>query len=239
MKRKRGVDDAVEADPKLREFLEVMKPATKNKTWANGDMQIDQTAAAEDSNQVEPVHVPEADSDDEYQTVQKKPKHSEATSVAETSDVTTPAAQPSDESLSEDQQAESDAEEPAESGPVSDADWLRSKTSRTLGVVDDDDEELAHRPKPSEKEVSDTAEDAEPESADDAQPPTSGGGAVVDKTESRVSSDIESIRQTGRLFLRNLPYDVSEDDLRGHFDAFGALEEVSFQHSFIPSMPLL
>ncbi|KAB2576209.1 Multiple RNA-binding domain-containing protein 1 [Lasiodiplodia theobromae] len=226
LKRKRGVDDAVEADPKLREFLEVMKPATKNKTWANDDMQIDQTAAAEDSNQVEPVHVPEADSDDEYQTVQKKPKHSEATSVAETSDVTTPAAQPSDESLSEDQQAESDAEEPAESGPVSDADWLRSKTSRTLDVVEDDDEELAHRPKPSEKEVSDTAEDAEPESADDTQPPTSGGGAVVDKTESRVSSDIESIRQTGRLFLRNLPYDVSEDDLRGHFDSFGALEEV-------------
>ncbi|KAL1645451.1 Multiple RNA-binding domain-containing protein 1 [Diplodia intermedia] len=222
LKRKRGGEDAVDADPKLKEFLEAMKPASKNKTWAN-DMHIDQTATAEDSNHVEPVNVPEAESDDEYQTVQKKPRHSESTAVAETSDVPAPAAQPSSESLSGDEQ---DGEELAESGPVSDLDWLRAKTSRTLDVVDDDEEELTHRPKSPEKEAPVTVADKETELADDVQPPTSGGGAVADRTDTQVNSDVEGIRQTGRLFLRNLPFDVSEDDLRGHCNSFGALEEV-------------
>ncbi|OJD35483.1 pre-rrna processing protein [Diplodia corticola] len=225
LKRKRGGEDSVAADPKLKEFLEAMKPASKNKTWAN-DMHIDQTATAEDSTHVEPVNMPEADSDDEYQTVQKKPKHSESTVVAETSDVTTPAALPANESLSGDEQVDHDGEGQAGSGPVSDLDWLRAKTSRTLDVVDDDEEELTHRPKPSGKEVPAAADDKELEPADDVQLESSGGGAVADNTDTQVNSDVEGIRQTGRLFLRNLPFDVSEDDLRGHCNSFGALEEV-------------
>ncbi|EOD47853.1 putative pre-rrna processing protein [Neofusicoccum parvum UCRNP2] len=225
LKRKRGVDDTVEADPKLKEFLEVMKPASKNKTWANGDMQVDQAAVADESSKVEPVHVAEAESDDEYQTVQKKPKRAESVPVAETADVNTPATQPSGESSHTDEQADEEAEQQVDTEPMTDADWLRSRTSRTLDVVDDD-EELAHRPKPSQKEVSSASEDGKQEAESDTQAPASSGDAAADKTEAQVSSDVDAIHRTGRLFLRNLSYEVSEDDLRGHFGSFGTLQEV-------------
>jgi multiple RNA-binding domain-containing protein 1 len=37
----------------------------------------------------------------------------------------------------------------------------------------------------------------------------------------------ESIGETGRLFVRNLPYICTEDDLRREFVKFGPLAEVS------------
>lgn len=219
--------------------MEVMKPASKNKTWANDDMPIDHTAVPAQDSKVEPVHVDEAESDDEYQTVQKKAKRTEPVRAAETSDITVPATQSSGDNVPEDQQVnEYDGEQQVETQPLSDADWLRSRTSRKLGLVDDDDddEELTHRPKPSEKEDVSASEEDQQEADVDIQAPAASLPAAGNKTENQVSSDIESIRHTGRLFLRNLSYDISEDDLRGHFDSFGILQEVrSFPHSFFPT----
>ena len=42
-----------------------------------------------------------------------------------------------------------------------------------------------------------------------------------------MDADEITIRESNRLFLRNLPYKATEEDLREHFAAYGELEEVS------------
>ncbi|KAK8163889.1 hypothetical protein IWX90DRAFT_242754 [Phyllosticta citrichinensis] len=228
LKRKRGVDQEVASDPKLKEFMEVMKAPSKVKAWQNDDIQVDQTVVESDTN-VETVQVEEAESDEEYQTVEKKPKRVSPPPPAE------PIPAPKDTKETEpeaSQPALEDAEDAqAPAGPVTDEDWLRSKTSRLLGLVDDNEEEATLRPKPSDVDKSadvsgnshardvvqdlarDVAQDQEDQSPDS-------------KSSEQVETEIDKIHQTGRLFLRNLPYDVSEDEIRKAFRTHGDLEEV-------------
>ncbi|KAK8208356.1 hypothetical protein IWZ01DRAFT_528354 [Phyllosticta capitalensis] len=228
LKRKRGADQAVEADPKLKEFLEVMKAPSKMKAWQNDDVQVDHSAEAQDTN-VEAVQVEEAESDDEYQTVQKKPKR-----VSPPPAAAPPAAAPAAPvpSSSDVQATEPEAVHAAvetsegaqvATGPVSDADWLRSRTSRLLGLVeDDDDDEMALQPKPSEiHEVVDAGGDSDEKEAAQEEEQT-----LDTKSSEQVETELDKIHQTGRLFLRNLPYDVSEDDIRRAFRAYGDVEEI-------------
>jgi len=53
---------------------------------------------------------------------------------------------------------------------------------------------------------------------------TAPNGTTV-QTEHRVPSE-ETIAETGRLFVRNLPYVCTESDLRNTFNKFGPLAEV-------------
>ncbi|KAK7520509.1 hypothetical protein IWZ03DRAFT_139930 [Phyllosticta citriasiana] len=220
LKRKRGVDQELASDPKLKEFMEVMKAPSKVKAWANDDVQVDQTVDDQDTN-VKTVRVEEAESDDEYQTVQKKPKHVSPPPLAEP----VPALQDTETNEPESSHPahgnSEDVEAPA--GPVSDVDWLRSRTSRLLGLVDDDEEEVTLRPKPAEVDESagvsgdvDANGDVQDE---EEQSPDS-------KSSEQVETEIDKIHRTGRLFLRNLPYDVSEDEIRKVFRAHGDIEEV-------------
>jgi multiple RNA-binding domain-containing protein 1 len=49
---------------------------------------------------------------------------------------------------------------------------------------------------------------------------------LEEEGEENPDPTIEAIKSNGRLFVRNLPYSASEDDLRRHFEPFGPLEEV-------------
>jgi len=37
-----------------------------------------------------------------------------------------------------------------------------------------------------------------------------------------------------KLYLGNLPYNVSEDDIKGHFAQFGTIEEASLLKTVLP-----
>lgn len=118
---------------------------------------------------------------------------------------------------------------------VSDMDWLRSK------VTDEDGAGVYSR---SEKDTGDEDEeaDSDPEQIRTrAQPAKYGqdsdgsggrrksGDAVGDACEVRHErEDDEDLSglSVGRLFVRNLPYVCTEDDLRGLFEGFGVLSEV-------------
>lgn len=51
--------------------------------------------------------------------------------------------------------------------------------------------------------------------------------ATANADEVMVDADEQTIRNTRRLYLRNLPYSATEDDVTEHFAAFDGLEEVS------------
>jgi multiple RNA-binding domain-containing protein 1 len=147
----------------------------------------------------------------------------------------------SDEHLKEDTSAQEDAEATQEeAGPVSDSDWLRSKTSRLLGLLDEDEQ--------AEFDQHKAAEPAEPQSPDveesrtavfeDARPqPVVDDAAVedddaVETTPERPDPNVDLIRDSARLFVRNLAYDTTDADLQLLFAPFGKLDEVSGLFTF-------
>ncbi|KAL7271909.1 Multiple RNA-binding domain-containing protein 1 [Rhizina undulata] len=241
LKRKRGDAElpttAVENDPKLKEYLEVMQPRSKTKTWANEDLSLLGRGPADAEAPVATVEAGE--SDDEYENIptkqkKQKPSHPVASTINTSSaDADVEMRENDDQTAqpnAEETNLESSEQQPV---PVSDSDWLRSKTSRLLDITDDIDAHLAkmttndasHAPEkippPPEKE------DGEKEwnGIDDAN---EDGSAEEEQSAEKSEADeaIETVSESGRLFLRNLSYTSTEDDLRNHFLNFGELQEV-------------
>lgn len=223
LKRKR---EEAEQDPKLKEFLEVYQPPSKTNIWTEGDARIAAGNAEAVEEQVQDVVVPADESDDEYQVIAKKPKildASQRTSGQAESAPVAAAAIPAEASPVEDVDGVmTDVPEPAVAvQPTTDDDWLRSRTNRLLDLVEDDDVPIAPAPAPmkSSAEKRDSPVAVE-QSASAAEVP-----AEVPATDS-ASSEEDKIRETGRLYLRNLHFEVTEEDIRNQFSKYGPVEEV-------------
>lgn len=121
-----------------------------------------------------------------------------------------------------------DAEPAEEAGPVSDADWLRSKTSRLLGLLDEDEQAEFEQHKAQEPVQSPTRDNDESRNTVIENIGTE--GATNDdaaQTTPEHDQNVDLIRASARLFLRNLAYDIREEDLQPLFAPFGKIEEVS------------
>lgn len=210
-----------------------MQPASKSKTWANEDLySFGQTSMAVP----QVVAVAEAgESDDEYEAIPAKQKKSKS-SQAEGGEKSAPVAGGADVKL---KGVEGDAvcgdavEDTSDApGPVSDTDWLRSKMSRLLDLTDDVDSHLARVAASATITTKQTVQEGDEwngidEEMDKREKAQSGEESKeVSTTEEEVA--IETISKSGRLFLRNLTYSTTEDDLREYFVEHGELEEVRF-----------
>lgn len=282
------------SNAKLDEFLKVMAPTSKSKTWANEDTVA---VAAPAPMTTEIVDTTEGGSEDEYQTVSRKRKRSmekEDESLAsriKSSRYPSPEqARPAEAAktghhaveekkdfqdmnmisrkkdanvneISEGSAIQTSAHQPEDmaieaQAPVSDSDWLRSKTSRVLGLVDDDEfdaEGKAHpaNKEPSRVEQSEVAEQADPlaePSGSDAMSQTveeirTDNNQAVEHDLSKVNAVLTKAQpiakeSTGRLFVRNLTYNATEPELQSHFSSYGTIEEVR-KFLFLATLGLL
>jgi multiple RNA-binding domain-containing protein 1 len=237
-KRKRESEGKEEADPKLKEFLDAYKPKSKKRAWeAEG---LDASEGARTA-QVQVVAEPAAEdqSDGEYEDVPKKTKRAKHESGQEAGETAEPTEQSNQMDVDEPQRPPEDAEK-APQQPVSDADWARSRTSRLLGLLDEDEEEANAAARKNDAVESHSDNDpSDDEAGPGKQPPNPMPTPPSDEREKEKpdanDNDDSSVRNSMRLFVRNLPYDVKHEDLKAEFEAFGALEEVSstpFSHRF-------
>ena len=118
-----------------------------------------------------------------------------------------------------------DQEEPV---AVDDDDWLRSRTNRLLDLMDPDDALLSQKndtaqPPPTDSGAATDIPEGD-KSADDAAEPVAQDHPAAETSSTPDTLDV--IRRTSRLFVRNLPYGATEDDIREEFGKFGAIEEV-------------
>ncbi|KAJ1731149.1 Multiple RNA-binding domain-containing protein 1 [Coemansia sp. Benny D160-2] len=192
-------------DPRFKEFLQVMAPRAKNKAWTNDDYSnwhTDELAAVRDAVAAKRKQVND-EADDE---------------VKETS-------QSGDETVTDPQGTEAGGvnEEEGGSTAVSDMEWLRmhmtSKTEDDLFDSEGEDgNEETEKPKDGEntRSLNDEAKKASAIASEKERPDPV---AVV-------ATSISEILETGRLFVRNLPYLATEDELRSAFERFGPLSEV-------------
>ncbi|KAF5811229.1 putative RNA recognition motif domain, nucleotide-binding alpha-beta plait domain superfamily [Helianthus annuus] len=98
---------------------------------------------------------------------------------------------------------------------LSDMDYFKSRVKKDWSDSDADDVE----------EAENDDDDGEIEKIDDMNPENPNETDDVDEPSSSLE-DEDDVLQTGRLFVRNLPYTASEDDLREHFSKFGSVSEV-------------
>jgi multiple RNA-binding domain-containing protein 1 len=164
------------------------------------------------------IEVPEAESDGEYEAVPKKSRKTsppkaiiQMEPIAVSSMIKRP---------TEDDEA---VVAPAAPGGTDD-DWLRSRTNRLLDLVDPEELVVHSRVEASANEntVTETAI---------GEPVTNEEPSIEEEEfegfeDEKPDPVIEAIKSNGRLFVRNLPYTASEEDLREHFETFGTLDEV-------------
>jgi multiple RNA-binding domain-containing protein 1 len=233
LKRKRDEDQKKEDDPKLKEFVDAMKPKSKKKAWESEQqpLQADTVDTGSMRAQVEAER-----SDEEYEHIPKKTKRQTTTSqtVDENPEQGQEAQSQPSKSEEHEQTLEVTEASQEEQPAVSDSEWARSRTSRLLGLLDDEEEdEAARRQGRSTPEQLD--DDVEPEKGvlkdqSDMDPessiPTPPSDEPDDTHVSATDPNVEAVRASMRLFVRNLPYATSEQDLEIEFESFGNLEEV-------------
>ncbi|KAF2453523.1 hypothetical protein BDY21DRAFT_356157 [Lineolata rhizophorae] len=243
-KRKRGHDEAGKPaeNPKLKEFLDVMQPRRKGNLWADEGL----TAVDDGKQEAEQYHFVRGEtgnSDDEYQTVPKKAKKGAKGKPLEDSENDQAVDEPSATS-------DSAANQAGDGAPVSDADWLRSRMSNLPGLENEEaveeEEEVSNDNAPRPCGSTDFESDQErlnKESEPDASPAQrepvqhEEHHLLENGENSEEDPNIEAIRRTGRLFLRNLPYSVTEDDIEAQFSTYESLEEVHLPLDFNSGKP--
>ncbi|KAF1811288.1 pre-rRNA processing protein, partial [Eremomyces bilateralis CBS 781.70] len=223
-KHKHELEEKIQQDPKLKEYLEVMSNR-KGKAWENG------MAAGEGQDTAE-VEVPVVEDngldDGEYQTLPLPPRIPEPPKSTplppEPPQIPEKVLVPDSEQPSPTQDDDDLGPPPVEAGPVSDLDWLRSRTNRVLDFADD------------EEKVDPVRKDSPQESNDHAAPVPAPETAEVpedhEMEEEQYADDnvddpnVESIRKSGRLFIRNLSYATMDEDLEQLFQQFNHCQEV-------------
>ncbi|KAK1420340.1 hypothetical protein QVD17_21855 [Tagetes erecta] len=102
---------------------------------------------------------------------------------------------------------------------LSDIDYFKSRVKKDWSDSDIDDD--------AEEVENDDAggDDDEIKNIHEINPENPNGTDDVDEPSSSLE-DEDDVLQTGRLFVRNLPYTATEDDLREHFSKFGNVSQV-------------
>lgn len=198
------------------------------------------------------VNVPEDESDDEYEQIPSKrdtPKKAEQPPKPQPSKAqpkVSKVAERAQRDAGEDQgkpdsesEQDPDAMEDAPAPAATDDDWLRSRTNRLLDLMDPD--ELPQE----QAEVSKSSQphrdgEASTEESQDETPQVEPQQMQVDEPEEvEGESTLDTIRRTSRLFVRNLPYGATKEDIAHSFEKFGTISEVcshfTFYYHFAPS----
>uniref|UniRef100_A0A060T6X4 Multiple RNA-binding domain-containing protein 1 n=1 Tax=Blastobotrys adeninivorans TaxID=409370 RepID=A0A060T6X4_BLAAD len=203
-------------DDKFKEFLGVMNAGRAKRIWDNDDiLPANSEAAATAKPATDPIPapvIPEGESDDEYVEVAKpKDADSDEEEMMPLSDFSKKDAEGVSEEGSEQYDNEDkDEEKETESAPVSDFEWLQMHRKRIPERQEEepDHDEKAGNDKVQEEPVQEKQQETEP-----AQP-------------SEHELQVQQVMSSKRLFVRNLLYTTTEDELRQLFAPFGDLEEV-------------
>lgn len=223
LNKKRKRDDLNESDPKLKEYLDVMRTGQANSSKLEGI--LDQPTAEKDFEM--PVVPVEAESDDEYEEIParnlKRQKGDAQEPILESTVVGIPSAEATPTAAAE------DAIKTSQIADATDDDWLRSRTNRLLDLLDPDDPAalapVVTRPTQQHADAAvpslPTAMDVDQAPLDTEIPHQPSTGATDEENAT------DEIRRTARLFVRNLAFKATEAELRKHFKKYGEVDEVS------------
>lgn len=220
-----------------------MEAPSKSKTWASEDY-LETGTTSLTQNEASTLEKEDGLSEAEYEKGLKQPKKRRVDSDTRAppnpeqnleSDEH-PLKNPSQSEIRSDaanEQVPSDTarEGEKESLAATDADWLRTRTSRLLGLTENDDEPNTATEEPAtltNPHAQLTSRHSEKSGPPDAISEENHGSVEADASLGTVDANVAAIDLSGRLFVRNLSYSTGEDDLRQLFSTAGQLEEVRY-----------
>ncbi|KAJ2312118.1 Multiple RNA-binding domain-containing protein 1 [Coemansia sp. RSA 2704] len=201
-------------DPRFKEFLEVMAPRAKNRTWTNDDYanwQTDELAAIKGA-------VAARREQFENEDATEKPDEDSNSNMGQEADGTK--ADGENDKVLEEPQAPLTA--------LSDMDWLRMHMSTKMDddAASGDDGETEQKDKDNDEGGDKAKHETVEETKSEAKVISAESQSGIADPTTAIASAIAQIEETGRLFVRNLPYMATEEDLRQTFEPFGPLSEV-------------
>ncbi|KAG7770833.1 hypothetical protein KL931_001655 [Ogataea haglerorum] len=210
---KKGVDafieDQVNSNPKLQEFLEASKPSVQQKSWKNEDLLLSAKSEKSTESRLESQAAENA-SDDEYEEFngfQSKEEDAEKMITLDEAE---------NVEAEVDYAQDDKQEEVKQSAEMDDLEWFKLRRKRIK------DDEVTEEPKePQDLKESSGAQMAEAEHNVSHQSEYEEEPQLDEQDKA-----IQRISQTGRLFLRNILYSATEDDFRELFGPYGSLDEV-------------
>ena len=220
-------EQLMKVDPKFREFMELMVPQ-KQRFWSDGFFENQDTLEQyKDTEKVLRDEGEAGSSDDEYQDIADSED-----SEDEDDD--------GDEDNS-DSDSDSDSDKVAMDEKVSDMDYFKSKQSSWKEDESDDgsesDESGSESSDESGSDSSDPDSDSDDENDESEEEKSSDndedekekedvGGAEEPESKDVNAADMEALSETGRIFVRNLPYTATEEEVAALFEKFGKLTAV-------------
>jgi multiple RNA-binding domain-containing protein 1 len=197
---------------------------------------------AEDKQLEQPLPVAEAESDNEYEEAPSRKAKSisqvSAQTVVPTESRQDPVDVAVDAGLAQPNSMDVDKSATEEgllaAAPTADDDdWLRQRTSRLLDLVDDVEVSTGNaRPAPVPREGVTPANPSPHKASVSPDPDPIVGAGVGQRTSAQPREDVKEsavdlVHKTARIFVRNLAYDVNQEELHEYFGNFGEIEEVS------------
>ncbi|CAN3371506.1 hypothetical protein DIURU_000202 [Diutina rugosa] len=208
--RKHTIDDEINANPELKEYINALND---KRSWADNDHADGSGApsAAEferkmAEQEAETARIEENDSDNEYQDFGAKNQEDE-----EDEEMMIPLTN-NDETNEDNVEEKVEDDGLARDENVSDLDWLIQRRKRMAEANNDENEE--------DKQTNDDDDNSKQQSKQQSKPVSKQPPVEPEPTPE------DTIRATGRLFIRNILYTATEDDFRKLFEKFGDLEEV-------------
>eukprot|EP01138_Halocafeteria_seosinensis_P002857 gb/GECG01002918.1/.p1 GENE.gb/GECG01002918.1/~~gb/GECG01002918.1/.p1 ORF type:complete len:897 (+),score=177.71 gb/GECG01002918.1/:1-2691(+) len=217
----------------FREFLSVMKSRKQSKAWGNDDMASEQTRTILDrflerkDKKGRKPSAKESSKTHEKQGKREELENKEATEAIEDVEEDEPSDEEKEESNDEDKTT-------APTQQMSDLDFLRKKMNADFSDSEfsDDDESGTQLNGNStlEQNKESTNVDMLKASSDEGIAASSHEEGAVNHTDTRNESgdnDDESLIETGRIFVRNLPYSCSSEDVQQFFQHYGEIADVN------------
>ncbi|CAK7901082.1 multiple RNA-binding domain-containing protein 1 [[Candida] anglica] len=231
VKGKSALEEEMENNPKLKEFMEVMKPSHQVKSWANDAAadgsgapsakaleeylakQENGTLTNEQGRSQDVIQAPDRDSDNEYEDFGK----GEEAEEDEEEEVMMSLSEVPETKPMETTEVDENA---------TDLDWLKARRRHMR------DSEMTPEEKASTDATSNGASSSAPidttnsESNVDSESTSKPRVAPTFTKPDPTANFEEKISETGRLFIRNILYTSTEEEFRNLFQKYGQLEEV-------------
>lgn len=217
-KSQRGVKDDENDDPQFQEFLEVMQHRSKSKMWGNDTVaavSLEQSNVVPDNKyQMEKGEESKLDGDLER-------TEGELNAPLENADK--PKILVHDEVVSDMDYFKSRIKEKWSDSESSDSEGSIDGTDNNDSDNDDDSGEC--QDKNNCDPVENTLEpDFSEREAEDGSPKECANGS--DGPSSSPQNKIDEVIESSRLFIRNLPYTATEEELENHFSKYGTVSQV-------------
>ena len=215
---------------KFKEFLEIMQPRSKGNKWSN-DGVVAKNSVEISASATNETKSDGSSSDEEYEDLDATASKVGSLDAKEEKSIKE---KKKKKRKGEKRKGEKRKEKKKESlgsatddKQMSDMDYLMTKVSKKDDVGSDNDSSSdsssSSSDSSSDSDTSDESSSTSSGSDDDSD--DEGNNTVEDADKNKDKSD-ESVEETGRLFVRNIPFSTTEDELRQIFEPYGALTEV-------------